>query len=509
MIRLTGMNSGLDTETIINELVSAQSAKVSSVKKKQLAVSYKREAWSSLNTKVLDFYNTSLSDLKLTTAYSKKKTELSDSSYAKVTTGSSAMYASQSLSVHQLAKAGYMTGGEVKLEGEAEGGKITNSTLVKDLGVSSGSIYLKVGDGEAAEIKVDDTTTISGLVNQLKSAGVNASFDSTHNRFYLASKDTGEKYDFNFTSDSDSAILSKLGLDSGSAKKVDGQDSIIALNGVEYKGSGNTLTVNGLTITALKENAKDAETGRYEEVQMTTKADTSGTYDMIKKFVTDYSKLINELDKSYNTDSEKYEPLLSSDKEDLSDSEIEDWEKKVKDSILFRDNNVSTLASTLTNAMLKGFSVTLADGSSKTLHLSDFGINTLSYFDSEDNEKHALHIDGDEDETNATLKGKSNKLMEMIEADPDAVVSFFTQLSKSLYDEMYQMQKSNSLHNALKWYDNKQLDTDYNDFASKISSQEDKLNSRVDKLYKQFSRMETALAKLNSKSSVFGGMTGM
>ena len=97
----------------------------------------------------------------------------------------------------------------------------------------------------------------------------------------------------------------------------------------------------------------------------------------------------------------------------------------------------------------------------------------------------------------------------MIEADPDAVVSFFTQLSKSLYDEMYQMQKSNSLHNALKWYDNKQLDTDYSDFASKISSQEDKLNSRVDKLYKQFSRMETALAKLNSKSSVFGGMTGM
>lgn len=509
MIRLTGMNSGLDTETIINELVSAQSAKVSSVKKKQLAVSYKREAWSSLNTKVLDFYNSSLSDLKLTTAYSKKKTELSDSSYAKVTTSNSAMYASQSLSVHQLAKAGYMTGGEVSLSESAEGDKITNSTLVKDLGVSSGSIYLKVGSGDPAEIKIDENTTVSSLVNQLKSAGVNASFDTTHNRFYLASKDTGEKYDFNFTSDSDSAILSKLGLDSSSAKKVDGKDSIIALNGVEYKGSTNTLTVNGLTITATKENAKDPATGKYEEIQMTTKADTSGIYDMVKKFVTDYSKLINELDKSYNTDSEKYEPLLSADKEDLSDSEIEDWEKKVKDSILYRDNNVSTLANTLTSAMLKGFSVNLADGSTKTMHLSDFGINTLSYFDSEDNEKHALHIDGDEDETNATVKSSTNKLMEMIETDPDAVVSFFTQISKSLYDDMYQMQKSNSLHNALKWYDNKQLDTDYNDYASKISSQEDKLNSRVDKLYKQFSRMETALAKLNSKSSVFGGMTGM
>jgi len=509
MIRLTGMNSGLDTETIINELVSAQSAKVSSVKKKQLAVSYKREAWSSLNTKVLNFYNTSLSDLKLTTAYSKKKTELSDSSYAKVTTGANAMYATQSLSVHQLAKAGYMTGGKVELSNPSEGDKITNSTLVKDLGVSSGSIFLSVGKGDPTEIKIDEDTTISNLVGQLKSAGINASFDTTQNRFYLASKDTGEKYDFEFTSASDSNALSRLGLDSASSEKVDGKDSIIYLNGVEYKGSSNTHSVNGLTITATKENKKDEATGKWDEVQMTTSADTSGVYDMIKKFVTDYSKLINEMDKSYNTDSEKYEPLLSADKEGLSDSEIEDWEKKVKDSILYRDNNVSTLSNVLTNAMLKGFSVKLADGSSKTLHLSDFGINTLSYFESEDNEKHALHIDGDEDETNATLKGKSNKLMEMIEADPDAVVSFFTQLSKSLYDDMFQMQKSNSLHNALKWYDNKQLDTDYNDFASKISSQEDKLNSRVDKLYKQFSRMETALAKLNSKSSVFGGMTGM
>ncbi len=31
-IRITGMNSGLDTETIINELASARSKKVSSLK---------------------------------------------------------------------------------------------------------------------------------------------------------------------------------------------------------------------------------------------------------------------------------------------------------------------------------------------------------------------------------------------------------------------------------------------------------------------------------------------
>ncbi|MCR5303870.1 MAG: flagellar filament capping protein FliD, partial [Lachnospiraceae bacterium] len=447
-IRITGMNSGLDTETIINELVSAQSVKVSSVKKKQLALSYKKEAWSSLNTKVLSFYNSSLSDLRLTTAYSKKKTELSDSSYASVSTSSSAMYSSQTLSVHQLAKSGYMTGGEVALSETASSDKISSSTLLSDLGVSSGSISLKVGSGDATEIAIGEDMTISGFLSKMKSAGVNASFDYTYNRFYIASKDTGEKYDFEFTSDSDSEILSGLGLDSDSAKKVDGQDAIIYLNGVEYKDSSNTITVNGLTITANKVNEYDEATDTWDEIQMTTKADTSGIYDMIKKFVTDYSSLINELDKNYNTDSEDYEPLLSDEKDGMSDSEVEDWEEKVKSSVLYRDGNVSTLASALQNAVLKGFTVTGSDGSEQTLYLSSFGINTLSYFESEDNEKHALHIDGDEDETNSNVKSSDNLLRQMIESDPDAVVSFFTQFSQSLYSDMQKLQQSSSLSSA-------------------------------------------------------------
>ena len=34
-IRITGMNSGLDTESIISELVKAEKTKVDSIKKKQ------------------------------------------------------------------------------------------------------------------------------------------------------------------------------------------------------------------------------------------------------------------------------------------------------------------------------------------------------------------------------------------------------------------------------------------------------------------------------------------
>ena len=53
-IRITGMNSGLDTEAIIQELASARSIKVQSIEKAQTKLSWKIDAWKSLNAKIYD-----------------------------------------------------------------------------------------------------------------------------------------------------------------------------------------------------------------------------------------------------------------------------------------------------------------------------------------------------------------------------------------------------------------------------------------------------------------------
>ena len=55
-IRITGLNSGLDTESIISALVSSYSYKTSKYKKAQTKLSWKQEAWSTLNSKVYRFY---------------------------------------------------------------------------------------------------------------------------------------------------------------------------------------------------------------------------------------------------------------------------------------------------------------------------------------------------------------------------------------------------------------------------------------------------------------------
>ena len=80
---------------------------------------------------------------------------------------------------------------------------------------------------------------------------------------------------------------------------------------------------------------------------------------------------------------------------------------------------------------MKGVALKDKDGNVlEQLHLSDFGINTLGYFNAPDNEKNAYHIDGDPDDTNTS--GNGDKLKTAIANDPERVVSFFTQLSKNL-----------------------------------------------------------------------------
>ena len=55
-IRMTGMVSGLDTDSIVKELVSAYSTKKEKYEKEQTKLGWKQEIWKSLNKEVNSFY---------------------------------------------------------------------------------------------------------------------------------------------------------------------------------------------------------------------------------------------------------------------------------------------------------------------------------------------------------------------------------------------------------------------------------------------------------------------
>lgn len=500
-MRLTGLMSGMDTESIIQQLVESRKTKVDKTKKAQTKLNWKQDAWKSLNTKLQNLQKKYLSNMRFATDYAKKTTKVSNSNKVSVITGESAVNGVQSLRIESLAKSGYMTGGKL----EAKDGELTALSKISDIaGVDSSingqKIHIETNDKKSADIEINSETTISDVLTQLKSIGVNANFDANQQRLYISSKEMGGKNDFTITGAADA--LSALGLntsDSGDKKatKVDGQDAVIYLNNARYTSTNNTFEINGLTFTAL-----DVTTGT-EEITVTTQNDTDGIYDMLKNFLKEYNSIINEMDKLYNADSAKgYEPLTNEEKEAMSESDIKEWETKIKDSLLRRDENVSSVSSALKAVMSAGIEV-----NGKTMYLSSFGINTLSYFEAADNERNAYHIDGDPDD--ASTSGNADKLKSMIASDPDTVISFFTQLSKNMYDKMSDLSKSVEGYRTYgNFYDDKKMKSDYDDYTSKISDLEKKLADYEDKWYSKFSAMETALAKMQQNASAVTSLLG-
>lgn len=277
--------------------------------------------------------------------------------------------------------------------------------------------------------------------------------------------------------------------------KIDGTDAKITLNNVEYTSKSSSFEINGMTITALDKTTSP--------VTLSTTTDTDGIYDMIKGLFTEYNKLINEMDSLYNADAAKgYDPLTSEEKKELTDDEVEEWEKKVKDSLLRRDASLNSVASAMKEVMLQG-----AEVGGKRMYLSDFGINTLGYFKAADNEKNAYHIDGDADDTSSS--GNKDLLKSMIASDPNTVMDFFTKLSNNMHDKLQEkMAAVKDTSSALTFYNDKLLKKEYDEYNDKIKKQEDKVNALMDKWYAKFSAMETAMAKLQSKNNAIAGMLG-
>lgn len=382
-------------------------------------------------------------------------------------------------------------------EVETADSKVTGSSKLVDLGIAEGT-EIKI-NGNA--ITVDRTTTLNSLATQMAKLGIEANYDAGQGRFYLNSKATGQDNGFTVEAvnadGSASDALSKLGLDLqvGDEGRIDAENAVIEYNGVRYEQSSSTFNINGLTIEAT-------EKGETQTFNVGT--DTQGIYDKVKEFVKSYNDLIEEMNTLYNAARVKdYEPLTDDEKAAMSEKDIEKWEGVIKASLLRRDDTISSLLSSMRSTLNKQVSVTLADGTTKNYSLASFGINTSVY-----TERGKLHIYGDKDD--ADFADFDDSLMAAINANPEAVEKTLSTLGSEIYKNLQKaMSGDRELSSALTFYNDKQLDKEINEYKDRVSTLQDKMQAEQDKYYKQFSAMETALAKLQSQQTyiaqLFGG----
>lgn len=371
---------------------------------------------------------------------------------------------------------------------------ISGTTKLADLGIKVGTTFSVNGK----DFVVDDKSTINDFTTAISKMGVSASFDASHGRFYLNASKTGAANDFNITSD-DSAALEALGLGS-KAEKVDARDAIIYYNNVKYTSDSNTLTVNGLTITAK------AKTDSAVNIEVA--ADVDSAYNTIKNFVKSYNELIDEMNKYYNEKDAGYDALTDDEREKLSDTQIEKWEEKAKQGLLRRDSTLQTLLSGMRTTLNQGVQVTMADGSTKTMTLASLGIVTGDY-----TENGKLHILGDEDDDQ--YSSETNTLKNLLESGSDIVgqviggTTSTSGVGTQMYDYLRKsMTRIEGARSTQTFYNDKTLDNEIDDYDDDIDKWDEKLQNLEDKYYDQFSKMESAMAKLQSQQSYLSSLFG-
>lgn len=284
--------------------------------------------------------------------------------------------------------------------------------------------------------------------------------------------------------------------DGTGAVRIVGQDAVIELNGATFVSESNNFQVNGLTISV------NELTEGNEEISITTDTDVDGIYDMIKDFFKSYNELIKEMDSLYNADSAKgYEPLTDEEKEAMSEKAVDKWEDKIKASILRRDSTLGTVSDAIKNSFQKVYKI-----NGKNYSLSSFGIKTGGYFSTGNNEKSMFHIDGDKEDS--TSSGNIDKLRSAIASDPETVMTFFNNLANDVYDELSNRMKRTTMSSAYTVYNDKAMKNEYDSYKQQIKEWEDRIERYEEKYRKQFTAMETALARLNSNSSALAGLLG-
>lgn len=117
--------------------------------------------------------------------------------------------------------------------------------------LGTGTLSFKIGKGDDKTVTMTEDMTLSDLAKELNKLGVNASVEKVGNdsfRLVIKSEGTGSDNKLSF----DGTLAEGLGLKDDTNNILEAKDMKMTVDGVEYNSSSNTITVDGLKITATK-----------------------------------------------------------------------------------------------------------------------------------------------------------------------------------------------------------------------------------------------------------------
>lgn len=502
-MRVGGLASGIDTDSMIKELMNAERIPLDKLQQQRTKIEWQRDAFRDINKQIAELERL-ITDMRLNSNTINPKTVTSSMPGAVTATGSAAAGNGVfKIGVTQLASNAINVGKVSKKTIETEISKIPEGEY------QTASFYTYDEESQGMKertIEIDSNDTIDSIIKKIQEQDKNirAFYDETKGQFVMETKRTG-----NYNTKTDEANFggAEIGFKSGSfftdvlgmnsANEKGGTNAEFTYNDVvDLESKDNRYTLNGMTftfhdVTGIGENDKPIN------ATLTVTNDIDKAVENITKFVDKYNELITTLNATQQEPIYRdFPPLTEQQMEEMTDKQIELWEEKARSGLLRRE---PIIPSALTSLRSTWSSTVDNDGAFRLL--SQIGITTTKDY-----------MDGGLLEINEDL------LREKLEEDPASVQNLLfnssegssrgllNRLEDSLEKTIGQIEQragKGSFTNQM-YTMGRELET----MDKRIKAFEDRLKQVEDRYWRQFSAMERAISMMNNQSAMlmdFGG----
>ena len=349
----------------------------------------------------------------------------------------------------------------------------------------------------------DSLDSIMKTINSDSDANVTVSYSSTTNTFSAVAKDGGSSSKVEI-SDVKGNLAQALFGASDEYTLQSGQDAVMQISfdgdpthATTVTRGDNSFTLDGVNFELLQKT--DSTVTADNPITFTVKSQTDDLYQKIQDFVTDYNNILSlingKVTEKKPTD-ETYLPLTDAQKQEMSETQVTNWETQAKKGLLQSDSLLDSLGTNLRRAMSDQ-----VDSISSALY--QFGIASKDYT------------------SNGQLTIDEDKLKSMLTSDPDKIASLFTDsdgiaarlqkvikanINPSIVDTGLLVQKAGS-DSSVSTVDNSTLAQNIRDYETQITTLKTRLEDEQDRYYNEFTQLETYLSQMNSQASWFSSST--
>ncbi len=419
--------------------------------------------------------------------------------------------------------------------------RLNQNVSIEKSGIASEKLEQIFGTGDEAkfqingkDITIKKTDSITDIMKQINDsgAGVKVSYQEAADKFTFTSTEKGASGVIEFDENSKAIMNNLFGMNITDADKDQnskgetvyakrGQDAIVS---VKYAGSdeivnlrrdSNSFTVDGLTIGVKGTFGEYDNDGNLTNVQVDqaveidASVDVDKVYDTIKSFVESYNAIVDTVNKQLTTKHEKdYDPLTSEQKGELSDDEIEKWEEKAKEGLLYGDSDLRSLSmdlrvvvsgGLLTEFEKIGISVSSTYSDNGKLSIDESKLRGALQTDPESVQKLFTSEAGVDAEGKTTYNGLATNLKKVMDK--------YVKTMGSMDTKGILIRKAGSKSSALSLTENTYYDQ-IKSIDKLLENLKARLKKEQDRYVSQFSTLETLIANMNSQSSYLSSMSG-